>query len=71
MPPIANIPTLLLWGGKDRAVDPTSAKELSRRLSNCESEIFEGVGHLPYEEVPWEFNSAVVKFLSRNERRAF
>ncbi len=71
MRPIANIPTLLLWGGKDRAVDPASAEELSRRFSDCKSEIFEGVGHLPYEEVPSEFNSTVVKFLSRNERRAF
>jgi len=25
--------------------------------------IFEGVGHLPYEEVPEQFNSTVIEFL--------
>ena len=29
--------TLLLWGGKDRAVDPASAEALSRRFSDCRS----------------------------------
>jgi pimeloyl-ACP methyl ester carboxylesterase len=25
--------------------------------------MFEGVGHLPYEEVPDQFNNAVIEFL--------
>jgi pimeloyl-ACP methyl ester carboxylesterase len=27
---------------------------------------FDGVGHLPYEEAPEEFNCAVAEFLSSN-----
>jgi pimeloyl-ACP methyl ester carboxylesterase len=69
MPAIAHIPTLLLWGDKDRAVDPNSAQPLGRQFKDCQTELFAGVGHLPYEEVPEEFNSAVMKFLSRNNRQ--
>jgi pimeloyl-ACP methyl ester carboxylesterase len=63
MPRIAHIPALLLWGEKDAAVDPASAVELGRQFKNCRTQIFEGVGHLPYEEVPERFNSALLEFL--------
>jgi len=63
LPRIARIPTLLLWGSKDAAVSPASAEPLRRQFTNCRIEIFDGVGHLPYEEVPEEFNSSVVRFL--------
>ena len=63
MPRIAHIPTLLLWGEKDAAVDPASAVELRRQFKNCQTQVFEGVGHLPYEEVPELFNSSLLEFL--------
>jgi pimeloyl-ACP methyl ester carboxylesterase len=66
LPRIAEIPTLLLWGSKDSAVSPDSAERLRQQFSNCQVEIFDGVGHLPYEEVPEQFNSSVIAFLSRN-----
>jgi pimeloyl-ACP methyl ester carboxylesterase len=65
MPRIANVPALLLWGSKDRAVDPASAEQLKNQFVDCQLEIFPGVGHLPYEEVPEDFNSAILKFLSK------
>lgn len=64
LPRIRQIPALLLWGRKDPAVDPASAEELCRRFQHCQVEMFDGVGHLPYEEVPQEFNRALLKFLS-------
>jgi pimeloyl-ACP methyl ester carboxylesterase len=33
--------------------------------------MFDGVGHLPYEEVPEDFNTAVAGFLSRKAREVF
>ena len=66
MPRIANIPTLLLWGSKDTAVSPDSADELRQVFKHCEVETFDGVGHLPYEEVPERFNSSVIRFLSKD-----
>ena len=64
LPAIADIPTLLVWGTRDAAVDPKSAHSLARHLRHCELVEFSGVGHLPYEEVPQEFNAAVIKFLN-------
>jgi len=61
---IAHIPTLIIWGGLDNAVDPASASKLSLQFNNCRVRILDGVGHLPYEEVPEEFNLAVADFLA-------
>ena len=66
LPRIANIPTLLLWGSKDTAVSPDSAEQLRQVFKHCEVETFNGVGHLPYEEVPERFNSSVIRFLSKD-----
>jgi pimeloyl-ACP methyl ester carboxylesterase len=68
---IAHIPALLLWGDEDRAVNPASATDLRRQFTDCQIEIFDGVGHLPYEEVPGRFNSSLLEFLSRSSRQAF
>ncbi len=69
IPRIAHIPTLLLWGDKDRAVSPTSADELRRQFRDCRIELFAGVGHLPYEEVPERFNASMMGFLCRSSRQ--
>jgi pimeloyl-ACP methyl ester carboxylesterase len=66
LPRIAGIPALLLWGSKDRAVDPGSAERLCKQFRRCQVEIFDGVGHLPYEEVPDAFNASVIAFLTGN-----
>jgi pimeloyl-ACP methyl ester carboxylesterase len=56
-------PTLLLWGDRDLAVFTKSAKEVLKRIKSARLTVFPGVGHLPYEEVPEEFNRAVSDFL--------
>jgi pimeloyl-ACP methyl ester carboxylesterase len=61
---VADVPTLLIWGSKDRAVFPESAQVLARHFRHCELVEFSGVGHLPYEEIPEQFNAAVVDFLT-------
>lgn len=66
LPRIAHIPTLLIWGAADAAVDPTSAMRLRQHFSDCRVLMLAGVGHLPYEEVPEEFNHAVAEFLDRD-----
>jgi pimeloyl-ACP methyl ester carboxylesterase len=63
LPRIADIRTLLIWGSRDRAVLPSSAEPLRRRFENAELVMLDGVGHLPYEEAPDEFNRAVTGFL--------
>lgn len=68
IPRIAHIPTLLIWGSRDSAVSTASAQQLEKRLNDCRLLILEGVGHLPYEESPEEFNRAIIEFLARSKR---
>jgi pimeloyl-ACP methyl ester carboxylesterase len=64
LPKIRDYPTLLLWGTKDRAVHFQSAEPLRRNFRDARLVAFEGVGHLPYEEAPEDFNRALVDFLT-------
>lgn len=68
LPRIGQIPTLLIWGSLDTAVYPASATQLQQHFKDCRLVMFEGVGHLPYEEAPEEFNRAVVEFLFPKSR---
>jgi len=61
---IADIPTLLVWGDKDRVVDPASAQVMAEHLPGARLAILKGAGHLPYEECPEEFCRIVQEFLS-------
>jgi pimeloyl-ACP methyl ester carboxylesterase len=63
LPQIAHIPALLIWGSLDRAVDPGSAEYLKHQFKDCRLVMFDGVGHLPYEEAPDEFNRVMAQFL--------
>lgn len=62
-PVLAEVPALLLWGSLDRAVAPESAHELAARLRNSRLINMKGIGHMPYEEAPDEFNRLVLDFL--------
>src|SRR5205823_5513336 len=65
LPKIRNIPSLIIWGALDRAVDPASAGILQTCFQDHRVNIFEGVGHLPYEEAPARFNQSIADFLYR------
>ena len=64
LPKIRDYPTLLIWGTMDRAVHFASAEPLRKNFTNARLLAFEGVGHLPYEECPDEFNHALIEFLT-------
>jgi pimeloyl-ACP methyl ester carboxylesterase len=64
LPKLASIPTLLMWGDKDPAVYVSSMEPLARHFKHVQKVIFHGVGHLPYEECPDEFNRELIKFLT-------
>jgi len=65
IPKLADIPTLLVWGSADPAVHAHSAEQVRRHFKRCELVVYPGVGHLPYEEVPDEFNATLLEFLKR------
>jgi pimeloyl-ACP methyl ester carboxylesterase len=69
LPAISELPTLLLWGSSDTAVYPSSAYALQSRIKNSALVMLDGVGHVPYEEVPDEFNRVICDFLLRDTPR--
>jgi pimeloyl-ACP methyl ester carboxylesterase len=62
------IPTLLLWGTKDRAVSLESGYTLSKYLDRSEMVMIPGAGHLPFEEEPVIFSRSILRFLRKQER---
>jgi len=69
LPKLRDIPTLLMWGSKDPAVYVSSMAPLARHFANVQTIVFSGIGHLPYEECPEEFNRALIQFLKANPAR--
>ena len=65
LPGLSSIPTLLMWGEKDPAVYCSSLQRLQQFFPGAEKVVFRGVGHLPYEECPEEFNQALINFLTQ------
>jgi len=69
LPAISELPALLLWGSHDTAVYSSSAYALQQRLQNSALVMLDGVGHVPYEEVPGDFNRVICDFLLRDTPR--
>jgi pimeloyl-ACP methyl ester carboxylesterase len=64
LPKLRGVPTLLMWGSKDSAVYALSATPLAKYFPSSKLIVFPGIGHLPYEECPEEFNRALIEFLT-------
>lgn len=57
-------PTLLLWGGRDQTLSPSSFPRLAEMLPNLKgTHTFPICGHVPHQCHPGEFNPHVMKFL--------
>jgi pimeloyl-ACP methyl ester carboxylesterase len=63
MPEIGKAKVRLIWGDKDPVVPVRSATELMRELPSAELVVIPSAGHLPYEELPEQFNKAVLDLL--------
>ena len=66
LPQVASIPTLLVWGCRDRAVDPASAMQLQRVLWQSELRIVRGGGHIVFEEMAEQSNRLMLDWLRRD-----
>lgn len=69
LPRVAGVPILLLWGDRDRAVDPASAVDLQHVLPRAELHLVKGAGHVVFEEMPEEANRIMVNWLQRDQSR--
>jgi 4,5:9,10-diseco-3-hydroxy-5,9,17-trioxoandrosta-1(10),2-diene-4-oate hydrolase len=61
---LAEKPTLLIWGDRDRAVGLKSAHELQRTLPQSSLLVLPGVGHIAFEETPEICNRAMRDWLA-------
>lgn len=57
------LPTLILWGGRDRLIPPTDAERFHRDIAGSRLVMFNDLGHVPHEEDPVRTAAAVKKFL--------
>lgn len=66
LPRVADVPTLLLWGDRDLAVEPASAVQLQRVLRRSELHIVPGGGHILFQEFPQVSNRLMLEWLRRD-----
>jgi pimeloyl-ACP methyl ester carboxylesterase len=60
---LENNSVMLVWGDRDRAVHFSSVRQIMKRMPRARLEVLRGVGHIPYEEAPEEFNRLLLDFL--------
>jgi pimeloyl-ACP methyl ester carboxylesterase len=58
------LPTLVIWGGKDRLIPPINAQRFHEDIAGSTLVIFDDIGHAPEEEDPARTVQAVKQFLN-------
>jgi pimeloyl-ACP methyl ester carboxylesterase len=58
------LPTLILWGGRDRLIPPDNAERFLRDIEGSRLVLFEALGHVPQEEDPLRTVPALQRFLA-------
>jgi pimeloyl-ACP methyl ester carboxylesterase len=59
------MPTLILWGGRDRLIPPANAERFHRDIQGSELVIFPELAHVPQEEDPAQTVTAVRAFVDK------
>ena len=60
------MPSLLIWGSKDRMIPASHADNIRREVPNSRVEIFPSAGHFPQLDEPDLFFRILDEFLSSN-----
>lgn len=63
-----HLPTLVLWGERDRLIPPADAARYGRDISTSRVIIYSGLGHVPQEEDPARTAADVRAFLSHDPK---
>ena len=63
-----HVPTLILWGGKDKLIPPENAAWFARDIAQSKLIMFDELGHVPQEEAPFVTAAAARIFLARDTR---
>ncbi|TFV97576.1 alpha/beta hydrolase [Algoriphagus kandeliae] len=65
------MPTLIMWGKEDSWISVAQAYALEKAIPDSHLVIFDGVGHVPMEEIPTESVSKYLSFLGVEVRRNY
>ena len=57
------LPTLILWGGRDRLIPPPTAQIFHQQIAGSQLVVFDDLGHVPQEEDPARTVQPVKAFL--------
>lgn len=58
------VPTLLMWGDRDRWISPRHVPLWERDVPGIQIKVYPGVGHIPMEEIPEQSAQDAHQFLS-------
>jgi pimeloyl-ACP methyl ester carboxylesterase len=61
--PELKLPTLIMWGGRDRLIPPENAERFQRDIAGSTLAVFDDLGHAPDEEDPERTVVPVQRFL--------
>lgn len=64
------LPTLILWGGRDRLIPPQYGAQFHRDIVGSQLATFPELGHVPHEEDPQATVEAVREFLLQPDSRS-
>ncbi|MBE7416873.1 MAG: alpha/beta fold hydrolase [Ideonella sp.] len=56
------LPTLILWGGRDRLIPPQFAQRFAHDIAGSRRVVFDALGHVPQEEDPAATTAALQAF---------
>ena len=63
----ADMPTLLIWGGRDSVIPPRHAEQAADIIPGAHIEVFRWSGHFPQVDEPERFADAIVRFVRTTE----
>jgi pimeloyl-ACP methyl ester carboxylesterase len=63
--PELTLPTLIIWGGRDRLIPPSMGDRFHSEIAGSKLALFEDLGHVPQEEDPASTVEVVKAFLAQ------
>jgi pimeloyl-ACP methyl ester carboxylesterase len=64
LPPAVPLPTLLVWGTRDRMIPAWHATAAQQAIAGSRVELFEGAGHYPHLDQPERFAQVLTDFMT-------
>jgi pimeloyl-ACP methyl ester carboxylesterase len=62
-----DVPTMLIWGGKDRIIPVTHGRGAHELMPHSRFEVFEGAGHFPFNDDPERFVAVLGDFIATTD----